>query len=518
MPTYSAEPTLARFHACEAIVKGVRGPVGSGKTVAMTAECIRLGAMQPRQRDGVRRSRLVAVRNTYGELQTTTMKTYLDWWEDYAWIRRAPPFEGEFRMVLPDGSEMQQELIFLSVDRPKDIKKLKSLEATVIWLNEASELSKSTLDMSVSRLWRYPSKRDGGASMSSLVMDTNPPDTDHWYYRLAEEGDQELLGAIQGALQKHARDVIPPGMEVMRFFRQPSALLRTIGKDRSVSYKPNPAAENVQNQTLGYGYWLQMLAGKTPDWIKVFVMGEYGAVSSGKPVYPEYVDHWHCATEAFGPLDNLPVLIGADAGLTPAVVLAQYTPQGQLRVFDEICATGVGVRTFMTQVVRPYLRATYPKLRVVDMEGWSDPAAAARSDIDEAQTWQKEASVHLGVEFRPAPTNEYTARRESVAGFLTRTAGGGTPAFMLSPKCKTLRNGFLGKYALGRIEVTGQDRYRDMPLKDMYSHPHDALQYICVPLDWALTGKLERTQRRLANNAQRSAGNRIAVGDGSSGY
>lgn len=484
----------------------------------MTAEAIRIGAMQPVQRDGVRRSRLVAVRNTYGELQTTTMRTYLDWWEDYATIRRAPPFEGMFQMHLPDGTRMEQELIFLSVDRPKDIKKLKSLEATIIWLNEASELSKSTLDMGVSRLWRYPAKRDGGSSMSSLIMDTNPPDTDHWYYKLAEEGDKALLAAIQSALKKHAADVIPPGMEVMKFFRQPAALLETIGKDRAISYRPNPRAENVTNQTLGYGYWLQMLAGKTRDWIKVYCMGDYGAVSSGRPVYPEYVDHWHCAAEPFQPIPGIKVLMGADPGLTPAIVLAQYTPQGQLRVFDEICATGVGVRTFMTQVVRPYLRTQYPSVQLPDIEAWCEPSGIARSAIDESQTWMKEASVYLGVEFKPVPTNEYTARREAVAGFMTRTAGGANPAFLLSPKCKTLRNGMLGKYALGRIEVTGQERYRDMPLKDMYSHPQDALQALAVPLDWALTGKMERTQRRLANNAQRSAGNRIIVGDGISGY
>lgn len=517
MPVYNAEPTLQRFHACEAIIKGVRGPFGSGKSVGMVMETIRLGSLQHRRPDGKRYSRMVAIRNTYGELTTTTIKTYLDWWDDYAVLRRSPPYEGVLKMPLADGSVIEQELIFLSMDRPKDIKKLKSLETTIIWANEASELGKPTIDTAISRLWRYPKKSDGGPAMSSLIMDTNSPDTDHWWYEMAENGDEELRAAILKALRKHAGDVIPANMELMRFFRQPPALLEMVNRDGTIAYKPNPAAENVKNQSLGFGYWLQMLPEKTHEWIKVYILGEYGAVVEGKPVYPEYSDHLHCAKDPFQPIPGLPILVGADAGLTPAVVLAQHTPAGQLRVFDEICGKNVGIRTFMSQVVRPYIQATYRSFPIKDFDARCDPSSVSRSDIDETMTWVKEASQILGVDFRPAPTNEFGARREAVAGFLTRTIAGGQPAFQLSPKCKTLRNGFTGKYHLARIEVTGQERYRDEPVKDMYSHPHDGLQYLALPLDWTLMSHIDRLQRRNLNAQRR---HRIIVGSGGdrSGY
>jgi hypothetical protein len=32
------------------------------------------------------------------------------------------------------------------------------------------------------------------------------------------------------------------------------------------------------------------VAGKDPDWAKVYVHGEYGYVRDGKPVYPEFRD------------------------------------------------------------------------------------------------------------------------------------------------------------------------------------------------------------------------------------
>lgn len=66
------------------------------------------------------------------------------------------------------------------------MKKLKSLDLTGAWINEASELPKAVLDMATGRVGRYPSKMQGGASWSGIIMDTNSPDDDHWYYALAE--------------------------------------------------------------------------------------------------------------------------------------------------------------------------------------------------------------------------------------------------------------------------------------------------------------------------------------------
>ena len=36
------------------------------------------------------------------------------------------------------------------------------------------------------RLRRFPSKAKGGYNFSGLIMDTNSPDTDSWWYKLAE--------------------------------------------------------------------------------------------------------------------------------------------------------------------------------------------------------------------------------------------------------------------------------------------------------------------------------------------
>ena len=76
---YEAEPTAKRFHASRAFVRGLRGPIGSGKSVACVAELLRLAVQQAPDAQGIRPSRWAIVRNTYPELRTTTIKTFVDW-------------------------------------------------------------------------------------------------------------------------------------------------------------------------------------------------------------------------------------------------------------------------------------------------------------------------------------------------------------------------------------------------------------------------------------------------------
>jgi hypothetical protein len=55
----------------------------------------------------------------------------------------------------------------------------------------------------------------------------------------------------------------------------------------------------------------------------------------------------------------------------------------------------------------------------------------------------------------------------------------GKPAFILDRRCSMLIKGFEGGYAYKRMEVSGE-RYADKPDKNMFSHIHDALQYLML--------------------------------------
>ena len=67
------------FMKSEDFVRGLRGPVGSGKSVACCFEIMRKACSQKIDNKGLRRSRWAVIRNTNPQLKTTTIKTWRDW-------------------------------------------------------------------------------------------------------------------------------------------------------------------------------------------------------------------------------------------------------------------------------------------------------------------------------------------------------------------------------------------------------------------------------------------------------
>lgn len=463
---YIAAPTASAFHRSTAFVRGLRGPIGTGKSVSCCMEIVRRAAEQE-PFDGVRKSRWAAIRNSYPELKSTTIKTWEDWVPD-AWIRWDAPITSQISTLLPDGTRVECEIMFISLDRPADVKKLKSLDLTGVWINECSELPKAILDMATGRVGRYPSKAQGGATWSGIIMDTNSPDDDHWYYKLAEVSR-------------------PEGYE---FFSQPGALLKH-GDD----YVPNPEAENVNNHILGYEYWLRQIPGKDAQWIKVFVLGEYGSVHDGKPVYGEYNDTLH--VRSINPIPYTQLRIGMDFGLTPAAVITQTDARGRLLVLDELCGEDMGIDVFLTDILIPQLMSVYPEFwkRKDDLIICiGDPAGQQGSQHSKEKTCFAEVRA-AGLKIKAAKSNAWLPRRGAVAWFLNKLSGG-QPMFVLDPCCAVLRKGFNGGYKYRRIQVVGEERFTEEPMKNSYSHPHDALQYVAMETGGLQAGKEDIPKQR----------------------
>ena len=459
---YEAAPVISRFHASDAVVRGLMGPVGSGKSVACCLEIFYRAISQRANEHGVRKSRIAVVRNTFPELKTTTIKTWQDWFpESVCPISWGSPITGRLRIPLPDGTKVDAEILFMPLDKPADVKKLLSLELTMGWINEAREIPKEIVDGMTMRIGRYPAKRDGGPTWVGVFMDTNPPDDDHWWYNMCEVEQ-------------------PKGWD---FFRQPGALIK-----EGEHWMPNPEAENAHHQPLGYQYWLNMVPGKSLDWINVYVLGNYGTIEDGKPIYPEWNDERHMAKEPLEPYKGIPLRLGFDFGLTPACAFFQVSPKGQIRVLDECVSADMGIRRFVKELVRPMLLNKYDGMPIISH---GDPAGSQRAQTAEDTCMQVLAEE--GIPTEGAYTQEYIARRESVAGFLTSIDIDGDPGFLMSPTCKVLRKGFNGAYKYERIQMAGEARFRDKPAKTMSSHIHEALQYGVMEV---VRGRTQRVSTR----------------------
>lgn len=473
--SYTALPTLAHFHSSKAFIRAVRGPVGSGKSVGVVvADPLYHAFNQAPDRYQRRRTRWAIIRNTYGELKTTTIKTFQDWLpQEICPIKWDEPITGMFVRGLPDGTRVEAEFIFIAVDRPQHIKKLKSLELTGAVLNEASELDKSILDMVTARVGRFPSKKDGAPlTWCGVMLDTNSMDDDHWYHDLdvgptdedrRQEYDQ-MMDGLRVALKALDKD-----RPLIEFFEQPPALIEAQG-----SYVPNPDAENIENQQLGAAYWLQLVAGKPKEWIDMYVLNKYGQVIDGKPVYPEYNEEIHGKKLALRPIPGVPIYVGLDYGLSPAAVCEQVSAKGQLLILGECVAKerSMGFEQFATQALKPYLTNRFGS---TDSYGqpWEfrfvgDPTGTRRSEGDEASAVGIGADV--GINIIGAKTNAFLARREALAFFMNRLVEG-RPALLIDESCRMVRKGLKGGYHYRRVQIVGEARYQDQPYKNKYSHP-----------------------------------------------
>jgi hypothetical protein len=236
---YRAPRTLTRFIESDEFVRCIIGPVGSGKSSMCVMEILIRAGAQAKGPDGIRRTRFAVIRNTYSQLRDTTRKTFEEWIpaESGTW------HEQSFTFHIKRG-DMDCEVLFRALDRPEDVKRLLSLELTGAYINEAREIPKHVLDVLQTRVGRYPSRAQGGATWFGIWMDTNPWWPGHWGAKLFAK-----LGKDEG----------------YRVFRQPG------GRD--------PKAENLGN--LPPGYYGRLIAGKDREWIRVYVDGEDATADEG---------------------------------------------------------------------------------------------------------------------------------------------------------------------------------------------------------------------------------------------
>ena len=466
---YIPSKTMGQFHASNDFVRGLLGPIGSGKSVACCTDIMKRAVEQKiiyneEYPNGVRKSRWAIIRNTYRELIDTTMQTWFDWFPRHIGMYRAMDLKWTLNRRLDDGTTLQLEVLFRALDRPDDIKKLLSLELTGGWINEAREIPKQVLDMLQGRVGRYPAftsfddipeeildevydLMDGGSTFADLperisrhlpwigiILDTNPPDSDHWWYTLFEETK-------------------PSGFSL---YHQPSAR--------------SPEAENLRN--LVPGYYNNIIQGKDQEWINVYVHGMYGFIADGKPVWPEYKDDIHHTDNELPLAGSGSIYVGIDFGLTPAAVIGQITASGQFQCIDELVTEDMGAVNF-GKLLHEKLNRDYCGCQ---LEIYADPAGEQRAQTDEITPFQ--ILWNQQVEAWPTYTNDFTIRREAVADYMQRLDFNGKPAFIIGPKAKMLRKAMAGGYKYKRMQVSGQQRFQDKPDEGRYSHVADACQYL----------------------------------------
>ena len=405
----------------------------SGKSVTCCFEIVRRASSQAPGKDGKRRTRCAVVRETARQLEDTTIKTWLDWFPDGVCGHYMKTKKTYFFSV----GDVECEVMFRALDDADDVANLNSLELTFAWFNECRDIHPDIVDAMSKRIGRYPSKKDGGPTWFGMWGDTNPPVMESWWYYQMEHINPS--------------DGVSPNDNKWAVYKQPSGR--------------SPYAENIENLPEGY----YDTTGRSDEYIRVFIDGEYGLSSAGNPIYKYFRPDYHMAKEPIKHIHNgmRPIIIGMDAGLCPAAVFGQLDARGRALILAEAVSFDMGMQRFIRTMVRPLLMERFagsPVLVVVD------PAGVQRAQTDERSV--VDIIRAEGFKVTPARTNTVTARINAVDDYLMRQVDG-DPAFLVDPSCTRLKAAMMGGY---RYKPRG-DNVID---KNQHSHVAEALQYLML--------------------------------------
>jgi len=467
----AAGTQLAKFLVSNNPVDMIFGPLGSAKTRTM---CLRVGRhaqeQDPSPIDGKRYTRFAMVRNSMPMLKRSTLRTWRETYpeDQYGRVTEGATMNHKLAYSWP-GGDVRCEVDFISLDKDDDVKKLRSTEYTGVCFNELPYVEKLLFDEADSRL-RYPPKEHCAVQPNGqkdpkwrgLLADGNAPDEDHWLATMAYGLDPP------GGLTQADLDLLKWPKE-WGLFMQPAALIEVLDQRGNViDYTVNPRAENLEN--LPSDYYDRQLRGKSRAWIDSRLMNRVALVVEGQPVWPMFNREFHVSREPLKPVPGHEVLVALDFGrVYPAALFGQEV-NGRLFVQFEILGFNEPASAFAPRVQR-FLTQNYPGYSVRFV---GDPKGRDKGQQTEQSSYDIFAAHGMPVRPAPVKMNDIATRTEAVA-FALNDNPAGVPRMQISPACRTLVVGCVGRYHLER-EETGELK----PKKDKYSNLCDSLQYFVL--------------------------------------
>lgn len=438
----------------------IQGPIGSGTSTASCMKIYAIACEQLPDYDGVRRTRWVISRETYKELEETTIKTWLMWFPENEWgplIRAQPPFH-HIKRKHPsgDGTLIDMEVIFLALPDDETAEKvLASMEITGFFKNEMQGTSKFITTELLSRCSRYPSKMNGpGATWFGGLGDLNAPVEGHWipYMRGDIPVPPDWTDDQKAEYQKP---------DNWRFYVQPPGLIEVM-VDGKIQYQPNPAAENQKHLTEPY---IDKIKGWDKPKIDRRVMNKVGLHIEGKAVYPTFSEADHVSKTPLAPIQGFDIVVGLDFGNQPAAVFMQNI-HGSWRALSELFGPGDSSALFAPKVKR-HLAEKFPGF-FARFSG--DPRGADKNQATETTSY--DVFLAYGMRVYPATTdNNVQLRRSTVTTVLARRNG-----LLIDPSCLLTKTGFAGGYHFRKMNIGTAGIYSDKPQKNVYSHVIEAVE------------------------------------------
>lgn len=434
-----------------------------------------MGQQTPSPNDGRRYTRWGIVRQSLKDAKSTVLKDARGWFGQLADWRVS-----ESTLYIDHG-DIYSEWLFIPLDEPDDVKRLLSTQLTGVFINEASETNIDLLSDISGRVGRFPNNEFGACSWKGILADTNMPlSTSPW------------ADFIQNP---------PPEWQV---FRQPSGLSADAENLNHLDQTMDTIAldeRDPRRAEQGRNYYRRLATVGSPDYIRRYVLAEFGRDPSGSAVFAESFRHDFHVVNVDGksplePVYSRLLLIGQDFGRHPWSLITQLDQSGRLNVLEEVPGEDIGLEQHVRQHLLPVLLGGRYAGRPVSVVG--DPAGAARDSLFELNAF--DLLKRLGLPAERAPTNDLDARLGAVEGLLLGQVAGKGAVLIDAERCPTLVRALNGQYQY----VMSDDEHQS-PKPDK-AHPWsdvcDCLQYVALVVNnpaayqWVLGRQLNRYRQR----------------------
>jgi len=441
---YNPPDTLNDFMWDNSRLRFIRGPIGSAKSTACAMELFRRACEQEPDDDGIRRTRMVIVRNTLPQLRTTCLETIRGLFRDFM------TYKVSENKITIEVNDVHSEWYLFSIDTEDNINKLLSFEITMGWISEFREISPEIVQAVYSRCGRFPSKIHGGATFHGIVAETNSFSEDSPWYELLELDRPSNWGY----------HVQPGGRE--------------------------PDAENVEN--LPETYYEDMVESNTEDWVDQYIDNHISASLAGSAVFKKsFVPDFH-TSDTLNFIPGKPLIIGMDTGRHPAAIIGQLDAWGRVLIHAEAHAEGMGMENFISTILRPLIAERFGNASVYAI---IDPAGRQRSQIGEESVL--DAIKRMGLSARLASTNNIDPRLRAVEKLFLANIGGKAAILIDTRYCPTLLRSLKHDYKYKRSKASKQlDETPDKnhPASDLC----DGLQYLALGISNSLIGRELRAE------------------------
>lgn len=423
----------------------------------MAVEMFRRCIMQKPGRDGIRRTQCAVVRNTGNQLRTTCLATIS---QIFGPLARWKPSTAE---VIFEFDDVYSNWILLPLDTPANIQRLLSLELTYAWVSEFREIRPSIVKDLYSRTGRYPSKINGGPDSYGLIMETNSFSEDSEWFDVLEVNLPGNWGYY----------VQPPGYELVTTSDDP--------QEEPVMVATGENAENLPETY--YSDQVESNGGHDSNWVRQYLRNEIAPSVAGEAVFRENFDYdFHVSERPLYPVPQSPLCVGLDTGRSPAAVVTQMSPEGQVQVLAEAYGSNMGMEVFVATYLRPLLCQE----RFVGLPVYLviDPAGKAKGEVGEESVLM--ALKRLGFQAYLASTNSIAPRLRVVDMWLQQTTRGKPAIIFDGNECPMLCLSMASRYRYKRHRDGTLDEVTPEKLHP-YSDCVDSIQY-------ALLGSSERVR------------------------